>query len=253
MSPAALAAPRVDRTGASIVDEVGFGYLDDSSTHTKLIYGSVLNPVLRDVLPTWESILSWSSVAAAMRPASPFVAVIADVRAHIVRLSTELIAGHLATWLVAAPSTPETWAAHDAVSHVASTLGMPLKAVLGGTGVAPRTYYSWSAQGVAQPRLASQGSLWKLVQVTDDLTQLLGADLTRWMRADPRHRILLEGGQFDQLLSEALGEQSSTPPVVSHSLSGSVGPEPEVPRLADRGSLDRATVPRRVGVRPAST
>jgi len=238
-------ASGLDRTGALLADGIEFGFLDESPTHTRLILGSVDNPVLREVLPAWESTLSMASIASVTRP-SPVLADAAAAVASVVRVSLEALAGGIAVWLSTAPATPETLSAHDAVGYVASRLGMPVTAVLRAAGVVPRTYYSWLALGVRQPRLPSQGSLWKLVQITQDLDDLLGADLKPWMRVDPQRRVLLERRKLDRLLALALVERSTESPGSTARIWDAVGTDLDVPRLSASEAPDRARRPRRL-------
>ena len=112
-----------------------------------------------------------------------------------------------------AQATRHPDSAFEAVGYVAEALGLPARDVCRAVGVAPRTYYSWR-DGVV-PRLHSQGLLWKLVQVTQDLGEILGGEdaVAKWMRADPGHREVVAEGRFDRLVQDAL--LATTPRVES--------------------------------------
>ena len=55
------------------------------------------------------------------------------------------------------------------------------------------TFYSWANQMDPRPRLPSQGRLWALVQLVDDLEELLGAPPAAWLRANEEARAMLVG------------------------------------------------------------
>jgi hypothetical protein len=86
-----------------------------------------------------------------------------------------------------------------AVAFVARTLGVPETDVLASAGIKERTFHDWKVNK-RSPRLASQGKLWMLVQVAEDLAYNV-PDVRAWFLADPSRRDQLRGGLFDELLS----------------------------------------------------
>jgi hypothetical protein len=85
-------------------------------------------------------------------------------------------------------------------------LGIDLKDVLAAASIKPRTYHSWAQPSAPRPRLTSQGRLWALVQLVDDLPELLDVPLRQWVLADPDRLATLRTGRFDELLEHASHE-----------------------------------------------
>jgi hypothetical protein len=138
-----------------------------------------------------------------------------------------------------------------AVAYVAGVLGVPEIDVLTASKVKERTFHEWKSKG-RKPRLASQGRLWALVQITEDLAEQL-PDVAAWLRADPRRRELFRAGEGDALAADALNEAlllaSKSGQLVGESLAGryalgaeEMGPEPVAGRRTVRR---RPTRPRR--------
>ncbi|WP_165400077.1 hypothetical protein [Motilibacter rhizosphaerae] len=100
------------------------------------------------------------------------------------------------------PSRPDS--AFEAVHYVSQVMGLPLADVTTAAGIAPRTFYSWF--GGVTPRVQTQGSLWLLVQVAEDLLALLGTpeEVAAWIRRDPDRRTAFRAGDTDRLVAAAL-------------------------------------------------
>lgn len=217
--------------------------------HTHVHYGFVDNPVLRDVLPLWDSTLS--SINAVNVVVDRAIAVISE-HAALYRISIDELAGRVITWLAPSPATPDMLPAVDAVGYVSDALGLPVQSVLTAAAIAPRTYYSWREALVRQPRLGSQGGLWKLVQATEDLRALLGDDLRKWVVADPARRNLFEAGEVDQLLASALVEsQRQSGPWQQLGPSSAAGVEMAAPPTRGRGRPVRTRPAQRVNLSAA--
>lgn len=105
---------------------------------------------------------------------------------------------------------PRPDSAVEAVDYVAAALGLPVRDVCRAAGVAQRTYYSWRKGTV--PRQQSQGRLWELVRVTDDLAEALGgvSAVTDWMRGDRGKGKMVREGNANILVHQAVLE--TTPP-----------------------------------------
>jgi hypothetical protein len=213
------------------------------STRTQVIYEAVDNPVLRDVLPAFDDALPEHMLDPGLsRPAELLAAALAGT-AEVIWLS--LTGRGTARLLTIAELDPSELPATEAAAFVATALGVPMRDVLTAAGIAPRTFYSWRATGVRQPRLTSQGRLWELVQLAEDLRELYGHQLRRWMRA-PDRRELLTGEDPQRLLSQALQATTSGPtPSASRIVSSAVGAEPEIPRSAPARPAQSARPARR--------
>jgi hypothetical protein len=84
--------------------------------------------------------------------------------------------------LPGAPVLPEAHDVVNAVRHVEGRLGLPVRDVCEAADITRSTFYSWVNQEDSRPRLPSQGRLWALVQLVDDLEELLGAPPAAWLR-----------------------------------------------------------------------
>lgn len=175
MSPALA-----ERTGSSLVRHRS---LPDEA-HTAVNYSTVDDPVLREELPKWESFLSASSFTF-----SPLASGNASSPAHGKRFN------------------PNNLGAYEAVNWIAGTLSLPTTRITAATGIKTRTYFSWGS-GTVTPRVSSQGQLWRLLSICEDLLSLLGADLSGWFMSRPDLQNSLNDGAFDSILEAALRDRS---------------------------------------------
>jgi hypothetical protein len=146
-----------------------------------------------------------------------------------------------------------------AVAYVAQVLGVPERDVLTAAGIKERTFHEWKRKG-REPRLGSQGRLWKLVQVVEDLAEHM-SDPAAWLRADEKRRETLRSGDPDALAAEAVQETLARarareglvlPDAAGYYSLGdeSVGPEPSphpqrsVQRRSTRLRTTRASIKR---------
>lgn len=125
--------------------------------------------------------------------------------------------------LPGAPVLPEAHDVVNAVRHVEGRLGLPVRDVCEAADITRSTFYSWVNQEDSRPRLPSQGRLWALVQLVDDLEELLGAPPAAWLRANEEARALIVDGSFDDVakMLRAQGEErlALATPEYAHLLS----------------------------------
>ncbi len=100
----------------------------------------------------------------------------------------------------------------EVVRDLQHRLGLDLKDVLAAASIKPRTYHSWAQPRAPRPRLRSQGRLWALAQLVDDLPELLDVPLRQWVLADPDRLAALRTGRFDELLEQASHERLQKDP-----------------------------------------
>lgn len=100
----------------------------------------------------------------------------------------------------------------EVVRDLQHRLGIDLKDVLAAASIKPRTYHSWAQPSAPRPRLTSQGRLWALAQLVDDLPELLDVPLRQWVLADPDRLAALRTGRFDELLEQATRERIQKDP-----------------------------------------
>jgi hypothetical protein len=100
----------------------------------------------------------------------------------------------------------------EVVRDLQHRLGIDLKDVLAAASIKPRTYHSWTQPSAPRPRLTSQGRLWALAQLVDDLPELLDVPLRQWVLADPDRLAALRTGRFDELLEQASHERIQKDP-----------------------------------------
>lgn len=180
---------------------------EPASTRTRVDYKTVGNPVLREVLPAFDNALLDDMVDPALARPTELLAARFVGGTETVKF---VISGRdIIVLLTTSAVDPHELPARDAVMYVARTLGVPQRDVLRAAGIAPRTFHTWG-KIVRHPRLSSQGRLWELVQLTEDLRELFGSRLRRWMRA-PGRRALLAGSDPQQLLSQAMVQTTNTP------------------------------------------
>lgn len=100
----------------------------------------------------------------------------------------------------------------DVVRDLQHRLGIDLKDVLAAASIKPRTYHSWAQPSAPRPRLTSQGRLWALAQLVDDLPELLDVPIRQWVLAAPDRLPALRNGRFDELLEQASQERIQKDP-----------------------------------------
>ncbi len=119
---------------------------------------------------------------------------------------------------VRSPETVSETSAHkfddvvEVVRDLQHRLGIDLKDVLAAANIKPRTYHSWARPSAPRPRLASQGRLWALAQLVDDLPEILDVPIRQWLLADPERLMILRAGCFDELLEQASQEHMQHDP-----------------------------------------
>ena len=172
------------------------------SVQTGAFIRTRIDPVIREVLNEWQHGLSAVAVPA-------------------------VDAGEAA----ASPSDASADAL-GAVLWVSKTLGVPPSVVVISAGIKERTFYDWKARS-RHPRLATQGQLWQLVQLVEDLTTS-HSDVSRWFRADPTLVAALRAGDFDYIAAYDINARLLRGQVVPAVDSGSIGADPDIPRLRGR-------------------
>lgn len=95
------------------------------------------------------------------------------------------------------------------VNRLTEQLGIPNKTLFTITGISKSSFNNWS-NGRGTPRASSEGRLWELSELVDDLCTVLDQPIRTWLRVDPTRMDLLRGGEFDELFSAALSEQPNT-------------------------------------------
>jgi len=100
----------------------------------------------------------------------------------------------------------------DVIRDLQRRLGIDLKDVLTAANIKPRTYHSWAQPSAPRPRLASQGRLWALAQLVDDLPEVLDVPIRQWLLADSKRLVALRAGRFDELLEQASQEHMQQDP-----------------------------------------
>lgn len=142
--------------------------------------------------------------------------------------------------------------AEPALRHAAQALGLKLTEACAAAGISWRTFQSWTAE--TRPRVASQGQLWQLVHLAEDLDALLDTNIAEWIAANPRARQAILHGQFTEAMNELISDRArrgayrdtSTGPTAQP--TSAVGPEESV-ELGPATVRPRATKPRRGGGR----
>jgi hypothetical protein len=104
-----------------------------------------------------------------------------------------------------------------AISYVQHTLGLSLKQTLRAAHISPRTYHSWKENLDRHPRIRSQGRLWQLHQLTEDLTETLGElGAQQWLAEDDSRLTRMMRGHFDNLVAEVYGSSVSAQDAVQN-------------------------------------
>lgn len=141
--------------------------------------------------------------------------------------------------------------AEPALRDAAKTLGLMLTEACAAAGIAWRTFQSWTPE--TRPRVASQGRLWQLIHLAEDLTALLGNDVAEWVAANPRARQAILVGRFGEAMNELIGDRARRgtyrDPGMSQTMQpwSSVGTEESIELTDDQGRAKRAVSPTRRG------
>ncbi|HEY5179036.1 MAG TPA: hypothetical protein VIJ07_04570 [Dermatophilaceae bacterium] len=129
-----------------------------------------------------------------------------------------------------------------AIDFVSRALGVPDVDVLAAARIKERTFHEWKSKG-REPRLGSQGQLWKLVGIVEDLAAG-GLDVATWFRARPALRDLLRSGDLDTFALTPVHEDIVDEMLIERGLAsaGLAGPETDVPKAAGPQAPRRAKV-----------
>ena len=129
-----------------------------------------------------------------------------------------------------------------AIDFVSRALGVPDVDVLTAARIKERTFHEWKSKG-REPRLGSQGQLWKLVGIVEDLTAR-GLDVAAWFRARPALRNLLRSGDLDTFALAPVNDDIVDKMSVDsgRASAGLAGPETQVPQAAGPQAPLRAKV-----------
>lgn len=84
-------------------------------------------------------------------------------------------------------------------------LGVALKDVLSAADIKKRTFHAWDKPNKPQPRVASQGLLWRLVDAVEDVRELVDGPIQHWLHADGERLDALRQARFDDLVEMAVG------------------------------------------------
>jgi hypothetical protein len=221
---------------------------DEVGSHTAFVHTDIDNYFLRIVLPAWNETLSRSVIDPVLCNVQALARSTSGSTEKVLHVSSEYLTDRSATVLTSGTENVYTQSAYDAVRFIQEALGVSLNDVTKSAKISRRTYYNWRKSNVLRPRLASEGRLWKLVQITEDLLDLLGRDLHKWIRADSKRRSMLLKGEFDELLSALMLERSRTE---GHARFTSIGPSSAVGEESDLGqpSIERRVASRRTVAR----
>ncbi len=96
--------------------------------------------------------------------------------------------------------------AEPALRDAAKTLGIKLTEACAAADISWRTFQSWNAE--TRPRVASQGHLWQLVHLAEDLVALLDNNVAEWVAANPRARQAIVHGQFTEAMNELISDRA---------------------------------------------
>jgi len=129
-----------------------------------------------------------------------------------------------------------------AIDFVSRALGVPDVDVLAAARIKERTFHEWKSKG-REPRLGSQGQLWKLVGIVEDLAGS-GLDLATWFRARPALRDMLRSGDLDTFALAPVHDDIADKMFIERgsASAGQAGPEAHVPQAAGPQAPRRAKV-----------
>jgi hypothetical protein len=91
-----------------------------------------------------------------------------------------------------------------AVLSISNRVGLPIRDVVEAAGISRSSFYSWRTPQAPEPRVSSQGRLWELAQLVEDLEELVGSSVDRWLMAEPQRRVDFTRGDFQKLLDSAV-------------------------------------------------
>jgi len=123
-------------------------------------------------------------------------------------------------------------AAEPALRHAAETLGIKLTEACAAVGISWRTFQSWTPD--TKPRVASQGQLWQLVHLAEDLSALLDGNAAQWVAANPSARRAILQGRFGDAMNELINDRArrgmyrDSGDITPVALAGAVGVEADV-------------------------
>ncbi len=196
--------------------------------------------VLSVVVPAWDEVLPRTVSDPVLERARQVAERTINWVGSVLRISGSSLLDRSATWLTPGPVDAGTMSASAAVRFIQATLGVPAVAVTESCGISRRTFYNWEKAEIKQPRLKSEGRLWRLVQVVEDLARELGDELPRWIKMEPRRLQWLSAGKFDELVADLFSERSkaaeSTGVGFVSGPSSAVGEDIDIPRLAEKRS-----------------
>jgi hypothetical protein len=173
--------------------------------HTDVIIAVIANPVLRDALESFSELLL--PVTRCQYPFTMTLPVCGSWYADLDRLTRH----PLTMWTQFSPDALVEWAhppgpplAVGAIAYIQRTLDLSLKQTLKAAHIKPRTYHSWREHPARHPRVTSQGQLWLLHQLTEDLHEAMGEiGVQRWLAEDNSRLTALLRGRFDDVAAMA--------------------------------------------------
>jgi hypothetical protein len=172
------------------------------------------------------TVLDWSNQVLHVTTSSPYVLTGTPTPLHRIYTPTPPFGAVFNTAYVDAPwrqlAIPSAGPpVVGAIEEIATILGAPVSDVLKSSGIAKRTYQQWK-KGTKKPRVSSQGRVWELHQLAEDLREVMGVvGVQKWLSGDPVRRRLLRAGEMDRLASLAYAVKA--PPL--HRWSGVGSPE----------------------------
>jgi transcriptional regulator with XRE-family HTH domain len=101
--------------------------------------------------------------------------------------------------LPSAAVLPEAQDIVKAVRRLEGRLGLTARDVCEAAGISRSAFYNWAKTEGPRPRVPSQGRLWALVQLVDDLEELLEAPPVGWLLANEAAKAMLIEGRFDDV------------------------------------------------------
>ncbi|MEW1952055.1 hypothetical protein [Terrabacter sp. NPDC080008] len=161
---------------------------------------SLLGPNLRELLPLWDEALIPTSSDALI-----------DAGSIVIRFEGATAPPHVRFLLTQRTAKSASQRAADQLNNIGEMLDVPIRDVCKAAGVPRRTYYAWRKKGSAV-RLGAANRIEDLHLAVQDLQEMLGDDLKRWIRGS-RQMSYLRSGRFDELLSEAMTRRTRTRPM----------------------------------------
>jgi len=234
----------IAQTGATLGDFEELSALFEANNGLRTLVNDVPNPYILDILDTFDLPAPLAALNAfwlpksgedtgMMRDPTEFERMLHGSFRRTIRRDEEVlricVTGPLATssgnlplgawWLrldtglqlTSTFDNSENLGAEDvvvAVRRLETRLGLPLKDVINAAKIRRSSFFYWENHREVRPRVASQGRIWELAQVVEDLEEVLGPSLRSWILASDSRRKLLRTGAFDRLLDEAQGSHS---------------------------------------------